>query len=190
MDYQLFKLINRHAGSTPHLDFYARFLVSDYLLPTVMVLIIAGLWFAGGVPAKGRVNKRLVLQAGISLLLANALVKLANLVYFRPRPFAAHEVNLLFYHPSDSSLPSNPAAVGFSLAVAVWLIERRTGVLLLALATIWSLARVYCGVHYPLDVIAGAALGGFSAYLIVRHTAALNSLYDWFVALGERLFLI
>lgn len=37
------------------------------------------------------------------------------------------------------------------------------------LATAWSLARVYCGVHYPLDVVVGAAVGAFAAYLIAQH---------------------
>ena len=190
MDYRLFELINRHAGHTPVLDTIARLLVCDYLLPTAMALIVAGLWFAGSTLSERRPNQRAVLQAGVSLLLTNALVKLSNLVYFRPRPFAMYDVNLLFYRPSDSSLPSNPAAAGFSLALAVWLTHRRAGGAILVLATVWSLARVYCGVHYPLDVVAGAAVGAFAAYLIVRQTPALERVYDWIIGLGERLFLI
>ena len=189
MDYQLFQLVNRHAGRIPALDAIMRLLVSDYLLPTAIGLITAGLWFAGSTPAARRPRQRAALQGGVSLLLANALVKLANLVYFRPRPFATHEVNLLFYHPSDSSLPSNPAAVGFSVAVAVWLTHRQTGGTMLILATLWSLARVYCGVHYPLDIVAGAGVGGLAAILIVQQTPALDRVYDWLTDMGERLFL-
>ncbi len=189
MDYQLFQLINRHAGQTPILDAVMRLLVSDFLLPTAMCLIAAGLWFAGTTPDERRPNQRAVLHAGVSLMLVNVLVKLINLVYFRPRPFATHAVNLLFYRPSDSSLPSNPAAVGFSLAVAVWLTHRRAGTAMLALASVWVVARVYCGVHYPLDILTGAALGGLAAYLVVRHTQALDRVYDWLIDLGERLFL-
>jgi undecaprenyl-diphosphatase len=188
MDYQLFRLINRYAGHTPILDVPARLLVCDYLLPTAISLIAVWLWFAGRAPVERRPNQRAALQAVISLQLANAFVKLANLVYFRPRPFTTHEVNLLFYHPSDSSLPSNPAAAAFSLAVAVWLTHRRAGGAMLALAMLWSLSRVYCGVHYPLDVVAGAAVGAFAAYLIVRQTPALDRVYDWLIGLGERLF--
>lgn len=190
MDYQLFQLINRHAGHTPVLDAAMRLLVSDYLLPTAIGLIAAGLWFAGRTPAERRPNQRAMLQAGVALLLANALVKLANVAYFRPRPFATHEVNLLFYHPSDSSLPSNPAAAGFALAVAVWLTHRKAGGTMLALATLWSVARVYCGVHYPLDIVAGAAVGAFAAYLIVRQTPVLDRVYDRLIGLAERLILI
>jgi len=189
MDYQLFQFINRHAGHTPLLDAVARLLVSDYLLTTAIGFLAVGLWFVGQTPAERAPNQRAVLQGGVSLLLANALVKLVNLLYFRPRPFSVHEVNLLFYRPSDSSLPSNPAAVGFSLAVAVWLTHRKVGGAMLFLATLWSAARIYCGVHYPLDIVAGAAIGAFAAYLIVRQTPVLNRVYDWLIGLGERLFL-
>jgi undecaprenyl-diphosphatase len=189
MDYQLFQLINRHAGHTPALDTVMRLLVSDYLLPTAIGLITAGLWFAGPTPADRRTRQRAALEGGVALLLANALIKLANLIYFRPRPFATHKVNLLFYRPSDSSFPSNPAAVGFSVAVAVWLTHRQAGVTLLVLAILWSLARVYCGVHYPLDIVAGAAVGSLAAVLIVRQTSVLGQVYAWLIDLGEWLFL-
>ncbi|MFZ5917614.1 MAG: phosphatase PAP2 family protein [Chloroflexota bacterium] len=188
MDLWLFRLINGFAGHTPVVDGVMRLLVSDYLLPTIMVLTVAGLSLAGNTPTDRKPKQRIALQAGFSLLLANVLVKLCNLMYYRPRPFAVQEVNLLFYHPSDSSLPSNPAAVGFSLAVAVWLTHRRPGAALLTLAALWSLARVYCGVHYPLDIIVGAGLGGLAAMLIVRQTPSLDRLYDRLIELGERLF--
>lgn len=189
MDDQLFQLINRYAGQMPALDAVMRFLVSDYVLPTAIGLIAAGLWFAGVTPSVRGPNQRAVLQGGVAVLLANVVVKLFNLVYFRPRPFVTHDVNLLFYRPSDSSLPSNPAAVGFAMAVAVWWVNRQAGGTMLILAILWSLARVYCGVHYPLDVVAGAAVGGFAAYLIVWQTPALDRAYDWLIGLGERLFL-
>lgn len=189
MDYRLFQLINQHAGQTPVLDAIMRLLVNDFVLPTAMALLVVGLWFAGVSPAERRPRQRAAMQAAASLLLANLIVKLINLVYFRPRPFEAHPVNLLFYRPSDSSLPSNPAAAGFSLAVAVWLAHRRAGGVLLALATAWSLARVYCGVHYPLDVLAGAAVGGAAACLIAWLAPVLEQLFDGLIDLGERLFL-
>jgi undecaprenyl-diphosphatase len=144
---------------------------SDYLLLTAIGLIAAGLWFSGFIPADRHEHQRAVLQGGASLLLANP-------VYFRPRPFFAHDVNLLFYRPTDSSLPRNPAAAGFSVAVAVWITHRRAGMAMLALATLWSLARIYCGVHYPRDIAAVAAVGSLTAHLV-----------DRFIDLGERLFM-
>jgi undecaprenyl-diphosphatase len=189
LDYALFRLVNGLAGHCLLLDRLAQLLVNDYFLPTLMSLLLLALWFGGFTDEERKRNQLVVLRAVISLLLANALLKMCNLVYFRPRPFTYHDVNLLFYHPSDSSLPSNPAAVGFALAVAVWLYNRRTGGLLLVLATLFIISRVYCGVHYPLDVITGAGLGSLSAWLVVRKMPFLDPLLVTVIGLARRVCL-
>jgi len=134
-------------------------------------------------------NQRAVLQAVITLGLANAVVKLCNLIYFRPRPFAAHEVNLLFYRPTDSSMPSNPAAIGFSFATAVWLRNRRVGGIMYILATLFAFARVYCGVHYPSDIVVGALIAIISAYIVVRKAGFLEPLVAFAIKVGKRICL-
>ena len=56
--------------------------------------------------------------------------------------------------------PSTHAAVAFALAaVAVWWLPRRWRPLVWAIAGLVAVARMYVGVHYPLDVAGGAALG-------------------------------
>jgi undecaprenyl-diphosphatase len=105
----------------------------------------------------------------LSLALASIALKLINEVYFRPRPFTFDDsVRLLFYHPSDSSMPSNAATVCFALAVPVWLRNNRWGWVMLALGAGMTLARIVGGVHYPADVVAGAWLGGLAACLVNR----------------------
>jgi undecaprenyl-diphosphatase len=188
-DLQLFRLINSLAGQFPLLDGLMRLLVNEYFVPTSLSLTLIVLWFGGRGVADREGNQRAVIQAALSLILANSLVKLCNLITFRPRPFAAHEVNLLFYRPTDSSLPSNPAAVGFSFATAVWLHNRQAGAVMYVLAALFAFARVYCGVHYPLDVIVGGLIGALSAYLVVRKLGVLDPLISLFIRLGRRLFL-
>ena len=189
LDWQLFQLVNNFAGHTPVLDGLMRLLVNDYLLTTAMALLLVALWFEGQTQSQREQNQRVVLQALIAMFMANALLKLCNLVYFRPHPFDGREVNLLFYHPTDSSFPSNPATVGFSVATAVWLYNRRLGALLLVLATLFGLSRIYCGVHYPSDVIAGALLGALSAYLVVRRGGFIDPAMSLIIRTGRRLHL-
>jgi undecaprenyl-diphosphatase len=61
--------------------------------------------------------------------------------------------------PATHSFPSGHATVSFACATVLALAVPRLRVPLYALATLISLSRVYVGVHYPLDVLAGAALG-------------------------------
>ena len=81
----------------------------------------------------------------------------------RPRPFEVEPIHALVEHEPGESFPSNHAAGGFALAVGGW----HLGVVayvLLALAIWLALARIYCGLHYPSDVIAGAASGAVVGY--------------------------
>ena len=189
LDLQLFQLINNLAGDYALLDGLARLLVNEYFLTTIMSLILIVFWFEGQDRDQRERNQRAILRAIVALFIANIILKLCNLVYFRQRPFVGHEVNLLFYHPTDSSFPSNPATVGFSVATAIWLYNRRLGALLLVLATLFGLARIYCGVHYPSDIIAGALLGALSAYLVVRKGGFIDPVISLIIRTGRRLYL-
>ena len=189
LDIQLFRLINNLAGHNAYLDGLARLFVNEYFLTTIMSLILIVFWFEGQDRDQRERNQRAILHVLITLVVANIVLKLCNLAYFRLRPFVDHEVNLLFYHPTDSSFPSNPATVGFSVAAAIWLYNRRLGALLLVLATLFGLSRIYCGVHYPLDVIAGALLGALSAYVVVRKGRFIDPLISLIVRTGRRLYL-
>jgi len=189
LDWRLFQLINGLAGRWPLLDGLMRLVVNEYFIPTTMSLLLLALWFMG--EEERRRNQRAVLYAPLSVLVANVLLKLCNLAYFRPRPFDNPHlaVRLLFYRPWDSSFPSNPATVGFAFATAVWLHNRRAGAVFYGLATLLCLARVWCGVHYPSDVLAGALLGGLTAYLLVRKARFLDPPVERAIEWGKKLFL-
>jgi undecaprenyl-diphosphatase len=189
LDNALFNLINGFADRLLLLDGIMRFLVNDYLIPTALCLMAAALWFRGDDPQTRQNSQRAVVSMVVAVLLANLLVKLCNLVYFRPRPFSVQEVNLLFYRPSDSSLPSNAAAVGFAFAGVGWQLSRRLGLLMGALAGLWGFARVYCGVHYPLDILVGGSMGLLSAYIVGRAQPLLRPLTAAAGAVWRRLHL-
>jgi undecaprenyl-diphosphatase len=188
-DWSLFRLINGWAGHWPLLDGFMRLLVSDYGLTTAMGLGLVALWFEGRHRTTRERNQRAVLMAVFALLLASVLLKLCNLVYHRPRPFYSHPVNLLFYYPSDSSLPSNSATVGFSLAASVWLQNRRFGLGFGLGALVFGFSRVFCGVHYPGDILGGALLGGGVAYVLFRQGRRLDPLVDFIFRIARCVYL-
>ena len=91
-------------------------------------------------------------------------------IFFRPRPFAVYtEVQrLIEKSPLEKSFPSDHSATVFALAFSVFLVNRRWGVVLLTLAGGVALGRVFVGVHFLTDVLAGAFIGVLCAYLIHR----------------------
>jgi membrane-associated phospholipid phosphatase len=188
-DVPLFHLLNGIALRTLLIDVLVQFLMNDYIVPTALVLVLLTMWFAGRDAEERASLQRTVLRALLALALASIVLKLINQVYFRPRPFTFDDsVRLLFYHPSDSTMPSNAATVCFALAIAVWLRQRRWGAVMLALGVGITLSRVVGGVHYPADVVVGVWLGGIWAWLVNRVTG-LDRPLDAVVGLARRLAL-
>jgi len=194
----LFTVLNGLAGRFPLLDSICGTIVNDYFMPVAMTLTLLALWFTGPTAAARRRNQEVVLLAVATQGMANLLVKFSNLLYFRPRPFVDLPVHLLFYRPTDPSIPSNPAAVGFAFATAVWLFSRdesgrraNRGVAawLFLLATLFALSRVIAGVHYPSDILAGALVGACSALVVKQLRFLVQPFIDVVIRLGQRLYL-
>ena len=167
-DESLFLWINGWVGSFGPFDRAIEWVVSDYMVPAAMALVLVGLWFAGRDGATRQKYQIGVLAALSSMALSSGTVFAINALYFRPRPFVDLEVSMLFYQPTDSSFPSNPAAATFAIAAAVWGVDRRVGTALFAVAAAYGFARVYAGVHYPLDIVASALIAVVVTYLVFR----------------------
>lgn len=99
---------------------------------------------------------------------------LALCLPFRPRPIVNPELGISFSQgnvalESWSSFPSDHAVLFFTLAAGLWLISRPIGLIALFHAIfVICLPRIYLGLHYPTDIIAGAFLGIGIALLASR----------------------
>jgi len=69
--------------------------------------------------------------------------------------------------PSDYSFPSNHSALAGALAVGVFVLSRRLGLIAIVLALLEGFSRVYIGVHYPRDAVVGLLLGAAVTALAV-----------------------
>ncbi|MDP1825216.1 MAG: phosphatase PAP2 family protein [Archangium sp.] len=98
----------------------------------------------------------LMLGSGLAALLAQVVKRLSK----RRRPNAGIlGFTALVQNPDAFSFPSGHTAASVALAVA-WAGEGSgLGLLASAFAALVGFSRVYLGVHYPLDVMAGATLG-------------------------------
>jgi undecaprenyl-diphosphatase len=102
-----------------------------------------------------------VLSAGLGLGVAKVLSELVD----RARPFVADPqgVHLFSAHAADPGFPSDHATAAFAIATAIVLRKRQAGFVALGAAAVLSVGRVALGVHYPSDVLAGAAIGAAAA---------------------------
>lgn len=162
MDWSLLHSLNNfmvgHDGVEDPLLFYVE--ISEALFAATLLLVFL---FARGA---GRLTwRRAAVAAVLSAGLALAVGKLISELVDRARPFVVdpNGVHLFSPHAADPGFPSDHATAAFAIAVAILLRKREWGVFALAAAAVLSLGRVALGIHFPSDVLAGAALGAASA---------------------------
>ena len=105
---------------------------------------------------------RVVLHVALAIAVAELAVIVLHAAVPRHRPFE-HQLG---HHEHGHSFPSGHAMTAFAGATMLASFVPRHRVPLLALATLIALSRLYNGVHYPTDVIAGAAAGAATALLL------------------------
>lgn len=113
-------------------------------------------------------NRLLLLgEAFVSTIIARFIfVTGLRLIHFRFRPFLCESITQLVAHnPLEASFPSGHAAVMAALAMSMWYLNKKIGLLFGFFAVMSAFARVVVGVHYPLDVVVGLACGVVSAVL-------------------------
>lgn len=180
MDWSLLHALNnflaRHDAVEDPLLFYVN--ASEALFVATLALVFLAARGAAHA-AWRRASVAAVLSAGLGL----AIAKLVSELVDRARPFVADPggVHLFSGHAADPGFPSDHATAAFAIAVAILLRKRSWGYVALVAAAVLSVGRVALGVHYPSDVLAGAALG--SAAALVLWTPPLRTrvdrLADW-----------
>lgn len=117
------------------------------------------------------------LLVAATALLTNMIVTAVKLAVGRDRPPAVIvDPEPLMEVPTTSSFPSGHAATSFACALILARAAPRLTIPLFVLAALIAFSRVYVGVHYPFDVMAGALLGLAVATALPRLLAALRRL--------------
>ena len=173
-DYQLFTYFNGFAGSNRALDvtmiFIARWGIFLYLL------ILGRFWQKTGKAANRRL--KLAVRTGLAAVLALAINQAIGLIYFRPRPFMDHQVNLLVKRTADASFPSDHTAFAAALTGALSGQGRKTAAFLTVFTVVLGISRVYVGTHYLLDVLGGFCTGVFGNFLVCLCWPKIDGLID------------
>lgn len=106
------------------------------------------------------------LEALTTLTGSHILVQILKRICTRPRPYMVlPETNTFKYLLRDYSFPSGHATASFSLAVSFSLFFPGIAILLISLAVLVSISRIYMGLHYPSDVLIGSTVGILFSYI-------------------------
>ncbi len=161
-----YHLINSLAGHHSIIDKIMSFF-AQYALELYVVLFILA-WFT--LPKPESQKRHALVVAGFSGILALCFNVLIGHFFFRPRPFVAlpkGTFTQLIPHSTGTSFPSDHTSGSFGFAAGSW---RKTSLWVrwsfTILALVVAFARVYTGVHWPTDVLAGVVIGILSAKLM------------------------
>jgi membrane-associated phospholipid phosphatase len=138
-----------------------------------LVIIVAGVFIlmhheviAAEAPAKVFLEKKKeILRAFVTGGGAWVLAKLLKVIIHTPRPFNIFADVHPLIQESGFAFPSGHATFYMALAVSIFLSHKKAGYAFMAFALIIGVARVAAGVHFPVDIIGGFALGALVAYL-------------------------
>lgn len=168
MNAYLFQLINQFALRWPLLDAIGIFLAAylGYILILGLIFFLAIDFY----------NYRKIAPAALAAgFLARLIVAGFRLFFSVERPFVAGPVNLLIQRSASASFPSGHASFFFGLAFFLLFWFKKTtnppkqakSILLFCFISAFLIAgaRVYAGIHWPLDVAAAIPVGLFAAWL-------------------------
>lgn len=160
---KLFRSVNRHFDQKV-LNFYFRNITHlGGAIATISITLILIFFSRGIVQTIG-------IASAASLLLSHLPVAIVKKLYPRKRPYIALIETKVPANPlEDHSFPSGHTTAIFSVIIPFILFMPQLAFVLLPIAISVGLSRMYLGLHYPSDVLAGCLLGssaGFLSYTI------------------------
>ncbi|MCX5525010.1 phosphatase PAP2 family protein [Streptomyces bobili] len=170
-DVDLLYDINGLAKDAPHwLDRTVEF-VGEYGLLLAMVLLVVWCWWTVRRRPASAEEAASSVAALVWAPLAAGLAVLVNVpirgFVERPRPFLDHQgLEVLVSGKTDYSFVSDHATITMAMGVALFVANRKFGLVGIGLGLLEGFCRVYMGVHYPTDVVGGFALGTAVALLL------------------------
>lgn len=112
-------------------------------------------------------SREFAVKCSLSLILSSLLARIIKILVKRVRPFIAlQNLNIKLIDIDKYSFPSGHTTSAFTLAIITALFIPSLALLCIGLSTLVGISRMYLGVHYPTDVIAGSIIGSVCSMLI------------------------
>ena len=147
-------------------EYITTFMYHTTSIGSILLALIALCFIIKGSRSEKIAGVAVLASCFLEVFIVNGVLK--NLIA-RPRPFVTYDevvplVNIL----SEHSFPSGHTALVFSMAFVIYkLLPAIYGKVAIVIACLVGFSRVYLGVHYPSDVIAGIIVGWFVSLVTV-----------------------
>jgi undecaprenyl-diphosphatase len=162
-------LINLH-GNNSYLNQVMIF-GADYIIYFSFILTLAFVF------RDKIIGKRVILYLLLTIPICVILIKLTHLFIYTNRPFVAFEFTPLVFAGNDASFPSRHVSI-MSVIFFAHLFNKAKWTAAFLVMLIWvGLARVYTGVHYPIDILGGVGVGFIAVFLTKQLLIRLR--YPW-----------
>ena len=153
-----------HELVTAFLIFSAQYL---FLAP----IVILGTYFL----LQSRTAKKPMVRFALpALILTYAVGLIGNHLYFDARPFVVGHFTPLVAHTPDNGFPSDHTLLVSAIAAIGFCWNEKLGGILTAFALTVAVARVYVGLHHPVDVIGSMAIAAVvtsAVFIVFRYVA-------------------
>jgi len=170
IDLIIFQKINELAGERLWLDTLGIYF-ADYVGYLLILFLFVFLLI------NFRKYWQMFLWAAASIVLSRLIIaNLIRLILPRSRPFVENYVNLLIEHVPSAAFPSGHTSFYFAIATAIFLylknLKKRPkfwwqiSFLFFLASLVMGISRIFCGIHWPSDILVGAIVGIFSGWLI------------------------
>jgi membrane-associated phospholipid phosphatase len=157
-----FRPIHDFANSTTWLHGFMSFMAKDGIA-LFAITLLAG-WWIGRRESSPR-HVALAVWAAIAAVIALVLVQPIASAADEARPFVVLHFTPIIAHARDAGFPSDHATGAGAIAAGLLFLSWRLGLVTTLLALLIAFSRVYVGVHFPQDVLAGLALGAVVAVI-------------------------
>jgi undecaprenyl-diphosphatase len=157
MNESLFRFINGFAGQSIALDAVIVFFTDSagIILLFTFLLYAMHLFYH-----RRRADAKLILLSFVTAGFVWMIGYVMKIVFAAPRPvILLPDVRELIAYGARDAFPSGHATFYFALAGALFVYDKKLGAAAMVVATLIGCARIAAGIHWPLDIAAGAVLG-------------------------------
>ena len=143
---------------------------ADILIYLIFAAVV--IWTAFSFVSKFRKYKKknteMLVLTTVSALFARVIIaEPLRILIGRMRPFEVLAgINQLLNHSAGKSFPSGHATLAFAVATTVAFYYPRTSIIFFLAGLAVGIGRIATGVHWPLDIIGGVAVGILSSWLL------------------------